>query len=335
LNFSTILPGSGELQAARDAAVVCELAPLAALRVAGADAEAFLQGQLTSDVAALARAHAQYSAWCSPKGRVLANFLLRRLDAQSLLLLLPEALAAPIRRRLALFVLRSKVTIEDASGASVRIGIGGPAAAGCLASALGVVPAAFRFEAIDGGALAGLPGGRFIAIVVSEQARALRDRLAACATTAGFASWQWLTIRAGVPMILPATQDQFIPQMLNWDALGGVSFQKGCYAGQEIIARTQYLGRLKERLILAHADFEEAPDPGTRVFSASFGEQPCGTVINAAAAPGGGSDLLAVCQIAAAASADLRLGAPGGPALSLLALPYEVPAAAPRRGGVV
>jgi hypothetical protein len=332
LYFSTAFSDpAAELAAARDAAVISDLGALASLRVAGADAEPFLQGQLTSDVAALTPGSAQYSAWCSPKGRVLTNFLLRRIDAQSFVLLLPEPLLAPIRKRLGMFVLRSRVTIEDASDATARIGIGGPAAAGCVESAFGTVPPLLRFEAIAEGALAALPGGRFMGLVAPERARALWGRLAECAKPAGFPCWQWLTIRAGVPVILPATQDQFIPQMINWDVLGGVSFQKGCYSGQEIVARTQYLGRLKERLVLAHVDLGAPPEAGARAFSASFGDQACGTVINAAPAPGGGSDLLAVCQIAAATSGDLRLNAPDGPALVLLPLPYDLPMAASPR----
>ena len=331
MHFNTALPDAAAgLAAARDGAVICDLGGLASLRVAGADAETFLQGQFTSDVTALSPGAAQYSAWCSPKGRVLANFLLRRIDPQSFVLLLPEPLLAPIRKRLGMFVLRSKVAIDDASEATSCIGIGGPAAARCIESTLGRVPPLFRFETIAEAALAALPGGRFVAVTAPAHARALRDRLAEAAKPAGFACWKWLTIRAGVPVILPATQDQFIPQMINWDALGGVSFQKGCYSGQEIVARTQYLGRLKERLVLAHVDAAAPPASGARAFSAGFGDQPCATVVNAAPAPGGGSDLLAVCQIAAAESNDLRLGAPDGPALARLPLPYEVPAAAPR-----
>ena len=121
----------------------------------------------------------------------------------------------------------------------------------------------------------------------------------ACRTRAGFAVWQWLTIRAGIPVITAATSDLFVPQAANWDALGGISFQKGCYTGQEIVARTQYLGRLKERSLLAHLD-GAPPAPGERSYSATFGDQSCGTVVNAAASPDGGSDLLAVLQLAAA-----------------------------------
>jgi folate-binding protein YgfZ len=315
---------AAELAAARDAAVLCDLAPFATLRVAGPDAEAFLQGQLTNDVTTLDPGASQYSAVCSPKGRVLANFLLRRIDATGFELLLPMPLLAPIRQRLRMFVLRAKVTLEDASTTSVRIGIGGPAAPEVIEAVCGSVPPVHHSATVSGGLLLQLPRARFMAFVAPESAAALWDELAARARPAGFSCWRWLLIRAGLPVIVPPTQDQFIPQAINWEVVGGVSFQKGCYTGQEIVARTQYLGRLKERTVLAHAE-ASALSPGARLFSASFGDQPCGTVVNAASAPGGGSDLLAVVQIAARESGDLRLAA-DGPRLSVLPLAYELPA---------
>jgi tRNA-modifying protein YgfZ len=321
---------AGELAAARDDAIVCDLAPLSSLAVAGPDAAAFLQGQFTNDVASLAVGASQFSAWCSPKGRVLADFLLRRSAADAFEILLPDALLEPVRKRLGMFVLRSKVTLTDASGAAVRLGVGGPGAAARVTSALGTAPELHRATAIDGAALLALPGGRFLVLVVPERAEAAWSRLSA-ARPAGFPCWQWLTVRAGVPVISLPTQDRFIPQMLNLDALDAVSFRKGCYTGQEIVARTQYLGRLKERLALAHAEVEPAA-AGARIFAAAFGDQPCGTVVNAARAPAGGTDLLAVAQTAAIAGGALRLGAPDGAVASVLPLPYALPAAGAPRG---
>jgi folate-binding protein YgfZ len=303
---------------------------LAALRVAGPDATSFLQGQVTSDVQALAPGSLQLSAWCSPKGRVLANFIVRRIDAEHLELLLPRLLLESVRKRLSMFVLRSKVAIDDAIGQTVRIGIGGPAALQCIA-AVGAAPALHRSATIDGGTIAALSGSRFIGFVAPDEAPALWDRLTG-ARAAGFPCWRWLTIRAGVPMILPPTQDQFIPQMINLDALGAISFEKGCYAGQEIVARTRYLGRLKERLALGHADM--VPAPGARLYAPAFGDQPCGTVINANAAPGGGGEFLFVAQVTAIAGGLLRLDAVDGPAVSLLPLPYALPEAAAPRGRI-
>jgi folate-binding protein YgfZ len=321
----------GELVAARDAAVVCDLAPLAVLHVSGPDATTFLQGQFTSDIAALAPGALQLSAWCSPKGRVLTNFIVRRIDAEHIGLLLPRLLLESVRRRLSMYVLRSKVTISDASAATVRIGVGGPAAADCIAAMGAAVPEPYQSVPIDGATLAALTGSRFIAFVAPDQAPSLWERFTA-ARAAGFPSWRWLTIRAGVPMILPPTQDQFVPQMLNLDALGAVSFDKGCYTGQEIVARTRYLGRLKERLALAHVD--SVPAPGERLYAPEFGAQACGTVVNANAAPEGGGDFLFVTQLNAIAGGDLRLGSLNGRPLSLRALPYALPEATAPRGRI-
>jgi folate-binding protein YgfZ len=322
---------AGELAAAHEHAVVCDLAPLGVLRVAGPDAADFLQGQLTNDVLSLAPGASQLTAWCSPKGRMLANFLVVRIDSAVFELMLPVALLEAVRKRLSLFVLRSNLTITDASGASVRLGVGGPDASVAIRGVLGDAPALLRSMTTTDGAVVALPGGRFVVRTGPQQATALWDRLAAATRPAGFPVWQWLTIRAGVPVITQPTADQFVPQTANWDALDGVSFQKGCYTGQEIVARTQYLGRLKERLVLAHVD-GEVPAPGDRLYSPAFGDQPCGTVVNAARAPSGGADLLAVLQLAARDSGAVRLGTPHGRKLALVPLPYPLPKVEPPRG---
>ena len=322
---------TAELEAARDHAVICDLAPLAVLRVAGPDAASFLQGQLTNDVVALAVGSSQLAVWCSPKGRVLANFLVCRVDETSFELIFSRALLEAVRKRLQMFVLRAKLSIEDASDASIRLGIGGLAAATVLGETQGAVPTLHHWSMPTAGVtLTALPGGRFMALVLSQYAETWWRMIAGVARPAGYPAWEWLTIRAGVPMITTATSDQFVPQTANFDALGGVNFQKGCYTGQEIVARTQYLGRLKERLTLAHVD-AASPAPGDRLYSAVFGDQACGSVVNACPAPGGGHDLLAVLQNAARDSGDVRLAAPDGRKLALMPLPYPLPeAAAPR-----
>ena len=325
-------PGA-ELIAARDGAVVCDLSALSVLRIAGPDAAAFLQGQFTDDVASVAVGKAHYGAWCSPKGRMLANFLIRRSGESIFDVLLPQSLSEAIAKRLRMFVLRSRVTVIDASSESVRMGVGGPGAANAVARALGAVPAVGDVASFDNGLVAALPGPRYVVTIQHDAAAACWERLAPPCRPAGYAAWQWLTIRAGVPIITASTSDLFVPQAANWDVLGGISFQKGCYAGQEIVARTQYLGRLKERLALAHLD-GVPPAAGERLYSAAFGEQACGTIVNAAAAPDGGSDVLAVLQLAAAESGDVHLADPGGASLRLSALPYEVPAPAAPRGRI-
>ncbi|MGH8713244.1 MAG: YgfZ/GcvT domain-containing protein [Casimicrobiaceae bacterium] len=320
-----------ELAAARDATVVCDLSPWAALQVAGPDATVFLQGQLTDDVAALAPDAAAYGAWCSPKGRMLVNFVIRRSGDAAYELLLPASLREAIAKRLRMFVLRSRVTVSDDGGATVYLGIGGPGASAAIGAALAAVPAVHRVVSHGDATVIALPGPRYVVASGAGGAGACWERLAAAARPAGFAAWRWLTIRAGIPVITPSTADLFVPQAANWDVLGGVSFQKGCYAGQEIVARMQYLGRLKERLALAHLD-AGPPQPGERLYSAAFGDQACGTIVDAADAPGGGSDALSVLQIAASESGDVHLGAPDGPPLQLLTLPYRVPEPTAPRG---
>lgn len=319
-----------ELGAARDTAVLCDLAPWGVIAIEGPDATSFLQGQFTNDVTRLETGASQRSAWCSPKGRVLANFLLRRASAERFELLLPAALVEPVVKRLRMYVLRAKVAVADASGETVRLGLGGPAAAACIAATVAATPPVHRSTTLEGATLIVLADNRFLLLAAPESAPALWNTLAEGARPAGFASWHWLAVRAGVPIVTPATQDMFLPQMLNLDALGALAFDKGCYTGQEIVARTQYLGRLKERLALAHA---HAPPPvaGARLYAHAFGDQPCATVADAAPAPEGGTDLLAVVQIAALEDG-LRLGARDGPPVELLPLPYAVPAAGTRPG---
>jgi tRNA-modifying protein YgfZ len=322
-----------ELVAARDHAVVSDLATVAVLRVAGADAAAFLQGQLTNDVLQLAPGASHYAAWCSAKGRMLANMVVRRVDERGFELMVPASLAAVVQKRLKMFVLRSKLTIEDVSATSVRLGIGGPSAGTVVQDAFGALPAPHRQVLAADASVMAIPGGRFVAQSSPEAAPSMWARLTDMARPAGLPAWQWLTIRAGVPVITAATTDQFVPQAANLDALDGVNFQKGCYTGQEIVARTQYLGRLKERLVLAHVD-GSPPLPGSRLYSPAFEAQACGSVVNAAPAPGGGADLLAVLQLAARDSGEVHVDAPDGRRLALLPLPYALPDAPPRRGRI-
>ena len=325
-------PAAGPLAAARDSAVVCELSPLSVLAISGPDAGTFLQGQLSSDVIALADDAAQFTSFNSPKGRMLANFVLWRESANDFRALLPGDLAAAVQKRLTMFVLRSKVTLADISQSSARFGIGGPNATEALRAAFGTAPGTFAVVRVDGSTLLGLPGPRFVLTAPIGSAVAIGARLAREAVPAPFTVWQWLTIRAGIPVVTAPVQDQLIAQSANWDVLGGVNFRKGCYTGQEIIARMQYLGRQKERLFAFHSDAAAAP--GQRVFGAGFGDQACGVVVNAAPAPEGGSDLLAVVQVAAANVGSLRLEAPDGPLLAPLPLPYAVPPTAATRGRV-
>jgi len=326
--------GEPALRAARDGAVVCDLESLRVLAVGGPDAAAFLNGQLSIDTVALAPGRCRYACFNSPKGRMLANFVVWRDPPgdDRFLILLPGELAGAVAKRLSMYVLRSKVTIADVSDEIGRIGVGGPGAGSAVAASVGSSP--FPFEVWTSGThtVLGLPGPRFVVLVpASTEAERTHGELLRHATAASFAVWRWLTIRAGVAVITTSTQDAFVAQTTNWDILQGIDFQKGCYTGQEIIARTQYLGRLKERAFLFHAAIDDVR-AGDRLYSVAFGDQPCGTVVDAARAPDGGCDLIAVLQVTAAAREGPQLRAPGGPALTALTLPYPIPPPAVPRG---
>jgi tRNA-modifying protein YgfZ len=298
----------------------------------GPDTAAFLHGQLSTEIAGMAAGAAGWTSYNSAKGRMLGTLLLWRVDADSFRAFVAADVAAPLAKRLAMFVLRAKVKVCDLTGQGRAFGIAGPGAADAVRAALGVVPEPGQGVRAGDACAVAAPDGRFFVHAPEARTRDIAATLATQAEAVTPDAWHRLGIRAGVPAVTRATQDLFVPQSANWDLVGGVNFRKGCYPGQEIVARMQYLGRLKERLFAFHVA-APPPSPATPVYSPVFGEQACGTVVNAAASPEGGSDLLAVVQWAAATADDaLHLGAPDGPPLAARALPYAVPVpAAPDR----
>jgi folate-binding protein YgfZ len=233
-----------------------------------------------------------------------------------------------------MFVMRSRVDIIDCSAEQRFFGVGGVGAATAIAATFGRAPLAGQAVEVDArGCVVAFPHGRYVVIAAAEGAGAVWDALARHAAIGGADQWRRFGVASGVAWITAATSDAFVAQMINWDALGGVSFQKGCYPGQEVVARMRYLGRLKERLFPFHAD-AAPPAPGTRLFSPLFNDQPCGTVVNAATAPGRGTDFLAVVQLAALDVPGLALAAPAGPEATRLTLPYPLPDVVAPRGRI-
>jgi len=306
-------------------AIVAAVPDLGTLVFEGADAASFLQGQLSNDVSAMAVGAAQWTSYNSPKGRMLATLLLWRAGPASFRAWVAADLAPPLRKRLAMFVLRAKVTVSDRTAESRRYGVAGPGAHDALQAAFGAAPEPSQGLTVAGCQVVGTPDGRVIVDAPNDVAEATERLLAAHARNVPAEHWHWLGIRAGVPVITGPTQDLFVPQAANWDLVGGINFRKGCYPGQEIVARMQYLGRMKERLFAFHVE-ARPPATATPLYHATFGAQACGIVVNAATAPGGGSDLLAVVQWSALADPALHLGAPDGPTLAPLPLPYDIPA---------
>ena len=323
-----------EWRAAASGAIVADASDLGSIELAGPDTADFLQGQLSNDVRTLAPGQGQWTTYNSPKGRMLGTlFLFREPSGERYTALLARDLVEPIRKRLSMFVLRARVTLRSALEDATLIGVGGPGAAEAVRLALAAVPAPGHVAMHAGSRVVRWPDGRFVVIAPQAEAGAVFDALAQHATPAGAPVWAWLGVRAGVPLITAATQDQFVAQMANWDALGGLDFRKGCFTGQEIVARTQHLGRLKERLFAFRAA-TDAPAPGTRLYAAAFGEQASGTVVNSAPDPDGGSRFLAVAQIEAANTGAMAIGSPDGPSAQREPLPYDVPAPAAPRGRI-
>ena len=309
---------AAELAAARTATIVAPLTHLGVIEVTGPDAAAFLQNQLTSDVKHLAGDAAQYSAWCSAKGRMLASFLIFRMGPAYQLQLSADLLPT-IDKRLRMFVLRSKVQITDVSAACALIGLAGPEMDAVLHGAGLPVPTTPRqTAAFAAGTVIRLDAGRCQIAVQREAAAALWQKLQAGARPVGTCAWQWLDICAGIPLISERTSEEFVPQMASFEQLDAVSFRKGCYPGQEVVARTQYLGKVKRHLYRAHATTIMAA--GDAIYSPTNPQQPCGMVTNAAPAPDGGYDALVIVQETFFGAADLALASPAGARVELQAL---------------
>ncbi|MFC5301135.1 YgfZ/GcvT domain-containing protein [Azospira restricta] len=297
---------AGELAAARDATVVAPLTHLGVIRVGGEDAKSFLHNQLTSDINHLAADGAQHAAWCSAKGRMLASFVVWR-DGGDYLLALSADLQAAIAKRLQMYVLRSKVTVADAGLA--LLGLSGPQSPAALQAAGLPRPEPMKSAAADGCAVIRIDDARQLIAVPAERAAAVWAALAGTARPVGLPAWRWLDIRAALPLISEATKEHFVPQMANFERIGGVSFHKGCYPGQEVVARTQYLGKVKRHLYRLRSDAAMAA--GDELYSEAVPDQSCGMVVSAAASPAGGHEALAVVM-ELAADAGIRLRARDG-----------------------
>ncbi len=317
------------LQAAAGGNVLCDLGHVGVIHANGEDLRDFLQGQISADTRLVGPQYSCIAAWCNPKGRVLTMMRIV-CTAHGWLLLVPAPLLGDTLKRLGMYVLRARVTLRDASAEIVCAGFAGMNAAAHLRSTFGALPQHAGDSVRSGTLVAIRIGGehpRFIVTGAAPDVQGLWEQCSADATPVGAGPWEWMDICAGIPCIGEATREQFIPQMLNLQALGAVSFDKGCYTGQEIVARTQYLGRLKRRMYLAHVDAVEAPVPGDALYAGGDAStQAAGSVVNAQAAPAGGPDLLAVIRIEAVKDGPVHLRHVFGETLTLRALPYPVAA---------
>lgn len=296
---------------------ITDLSHLGLLGLTGEESAMFLQNQFSSDIRLLEEGKlAQYSSYSTPKGRMLANFLIWQHEANYYLQLDPLLLAG-IQKRLNMYIFRTKTKLEEASSHWARFGLAGLGVREIIEKMLGIdAPQAMQIVHIDENTLLiGLPGERFECITAKNQAATLWEKWikGGCAQVNN-SLWQLSEIRAGIPWITEATQDLFTPQMINLDHIGGISFTKGCYPGQEIVARTQYLGKLKKRLFHATIESAEPVLIGMDLFSEDMHGQSAGKILNAVSSGAHRYEALVVAQISSLPYG-LHLGHIDGPVL--------------------
>ena len=318
---------STELAACDNATVLCDLSHRGLLRVSGEDAAEFLQGQLTNDVRQLEEERSHLSAYCDHKGRILALFRLWGRD-DVFHLTLPGELLEETVKRLSMFLLRSKATIEDLSDEVVRFGLAGPDAQSLLKPLYPSLPAAEnRYVEHAGVRVTRLPGevDRYELHLPLKEAEAVWSALSPNAQPVGRSGWRLFDIRSVSPDVFSTTRELFTPQMLNLEVLDGVSFTKGCYTGQEVVARTQFLGKIKRRTYAARFPCDEVPVPGTElVGTEAAAGQALGRIVMACPSPNGGCEALAMTQISARIEDTLHVSSSEGPVMEFIDPPYSL-----------
>lgn len=322
---STFGAGMDELVAARDEAVVAPLSDMGLIRASGVDAADFLHNLLTNDIKGITSSDARFAGLCTAKGRLLALFLIWRVG-DDFLLMLPRDILPAILKKLSMYVLRSKVKLTDATEERALIGYSSATSASPTATfgeSIAGLPR-FGLASTEGGQTIRLDETRWLLALDATTVGAVWQQMVTSARPVGLAAWQWLEIAAGQPRVVTATQEAFVPQMLNMElpTVAGVSFTKGCYPGQEIVARTQYLGKIKRRTYRAR--LATVATAGTHVFGPETGEQHCGEIVSIAPSPAGDFECLVCVQIGVVEAGDVRVGTPDGDRLAVLPLPYEI-----------
>lgn len=309
------------------------------ISVIGPDAVDFLQNQLTNSVksivntpaASIALPHQQnrFAGYCSAKGRLMANFWIMRQDTPvnnesnesqpAFYLFISKDLAASLAKRLSMFVLRSKVKVLDLTESMTVYGYATESNASTeefkkMTSMVGVLTAELTAVNINQ-----VQTKRYLMA-------APKNQVMGDGHDEALQAWNWLEIQSAIPRITQATFEQFVPQMINMESLKGIDFQKGCYPGQEVVARSQYRGTIKRRLQVAHINHQANILPGTEIFHSDDPSQPCGMVVLAAPHPlvPDRVDVQVECKLEALQTGSVHLGSAIGPALSFSALPYPL-----------
>jgi hypothetical protein len=298
---------------------VAPLTPTGLIRAQGADAAKFLHGQLTNDFSLLGLSEARLAGFCNAKGRLQASFIgFKRSHTDILLLCSPDLLATTLKR-LSMFVLRAQVKLVDASAEFMVYGLAGAAVAEATQTLGDHQAKVWGKTDVDGISIIHLYPADGVPRALWVAPAGTPGPVGAALTPE---QWAWGEVRSGIATVTQAVFEAFVPQMLNYESVGGVNFKKGCYPGQEVVARSQFRGTLKRRAYLAHADAEVKA--GEELFAPDDASQPCGLVVQAAAAPEGGFDAIVSMQISAFEADGVRALAADGPLLTLQAAPYPL-----------
>jgi folate-binding protein YgfZ len=315
------------------------------ITVTGPDAADFLQNQLTNSVKTL-KVHAlnevvlepgnRFAGYCSAKGRLMGSFWIHRTEvlteggelAPQFQLFISKDIAGMIAKRLSMFVLRSKVKVVDQSdhvliyglthdlGSTTTTGLHNDISQITGARVVELPPVLIESRSVQ----------RFLVAISMGQDNQLQDLAKEHHLLGTSPIWNWLEVMSAIPRVTLKTSEQFVPQMINMESLKGIDFQKGCYPGQEVVARSQYRGTIKRRLQIASIHAQTLPEPGAEIFHEADPEQPCGMVVLAAqnlASPEQ-LDLQVECKLEALSSGTIHLGSINGPILSFKPLPYPL-----------
>ncbi len=316
-----------EFEAVLNADIVTVLSDYGLIKVVGDDAETFLHAQFTNDLQqGVNENSSQLSTYCSPKGRILALFRIFKAN-DAYYLSMPRELIEATHKRLSMFVLMSKVTLTDESDSISQLGVSGPNSEQKLMAMVGQPPEAINQVVTNENiSIIRIPGPhpRFQIVGPAKEIKSLNNKLGTFVKEVSTNAWQLLDIHAAIPVIKLANVEAFVPQMLNLQAIDGLSFKKGCYPGQEVVARMQYLGKLKRRMYLVHNDDETIAQPGDSIFVHGDEPRKTGVVVIAQPAADGGSDLLIVVEIESAENQTLHQHESKASPLTLKPLPYPL-----------
>jgi folate-binding protein YgfZ len=312
-------------QKAENTDILCDLSQFSTVVVAGGDAAEFMQGQFTNDVKLVDAEHSQLSAICNNKGRMIANFRLFN-DQQNYFFSLRSSLVEKAIEHLQNYILRAEVAIQDVSEQLIHLGVSGENAVDLLAPFIeNINTEVDSISHNDDYILIRIAANqpRYEIFCSLQHAKTLWKKISMQVEVVNSTSWDFLNIQAGLPFIDASTSEEFVPQMANMELINGVSFTKGCFTGQEIVARMHYLGKLKKRCYKVHIETEDEPVHGDKLFAENArAGQNTGILIHAEKNPELGYDALAVIQIADIES-KLFLNDADGPVVTVKELPYS------------